>query len=245
MAAEPHADQDALSADVLATIAAYAERRLRGEPVWRILGEREFWGLPFALSSGTLEPRPDSETIVEAALALIGPRRDEALSILDLGTGTGCLLIALLSECPNAEGVGVDASEDACRTARANAIRNGVGGRTRIIRGDWASGLAGPFDLILSNPPYIPKREIAALAPAVRQYDPPLALDGGDDGLDAYRLLARQIPAILARNGVVVVEIGAGQEADVIAIFAAFGLVHRGSRADLGGHFRAICFTLS
>ncbi|WP_244488659.1 peptide chain release factor N(5)-glutamine methyltransferase [Bosea sp. Leaf344] len=228
-----------------AELAHVIRRRLAGEPVWRILGEREFWGLPFSLSAATLEPRPDSETLIETSLAWLGPRRSSPLSILDLGTGTGCLLIALLSECPLAQGLGVDASEAACATARANALRNGVADRSRFVVADWAGPLAAKFDLILSNPPYIPQRELARLAPSVRDYDPVRALDGGADGLDPYRRLASQIPLILAEGGLLVLEIGAGQEADVVAILAREGLVHRGSRADLGGHPRAICFTLA
>lgn len=234
-----------LSGEQASRLVQFAARRIKGEPVWRILGEREFWGLPFALSSETLEPRPDSETLIEAALGHLGPKRAGPLSLLDLGTGTGCLLIALLSECPLAEGLGVDASEDACRTAWGNAVSNGVGERSRFLVGDWASALAGRFDVVLSNPPYIPQQEVARLAPSVRDYDPLRALDGGPDGLGPYRTLAAQLPLILAPNGLVVLEIGAGQEADAIAIMAQKGLVHCGSRADLGGHPRAICFTLA
>lgn len=237
--------EETLNPDQSAAFADYAERRLKGEPVWRILGEREFWGLPFTLSPATLEPRPDSETLVEAALGLLGPRRSQPLSILDLGTGTGCLLVALLNECPQARGLGVDASEEACRTARANALRNAVAGRSHFVAGDWAAALASPFDLIVSNPPYIPQQEVARLAPSVRQYDPVRALDGGLDGLDPYRRLAKQLPLILALDGLIVLEIGAGQEADVIAIMTGEGLVHCGSQTDLGGHPRAICFTLA
>ncbi len=220
----------------------YAERRLAGEPVWRILGEREFWGLTFRLSPATLEPRPDTETLVEAVLEAMASRRNEALSVLDLGTGTGCLLVALLSEFAQAKGLGVDLSEEACETAAANAVANGVGTRAEFRQGDWLGGVDGVFDLIVSNPPYIPAGEIVGLAPAVRDHDPRLALDGGDDGLDPYRILARDLPARLAPGGIIVLEIGAGQERDVVALMRRAGLRYLGARNDLGGHPRALRF---
>ena len=232
----------ALDAAAAATFAGYLQRRAAGEPVWRILGEREFWGLTFRLSPATLEPRPDSETIVEAALAQLGARRGDSLSLLDLGTGTGCLLVALLSECPQARGLGVDLSEEACRTAAGNAMLNGVAARASFRKGSWAEGLAGAFDLIVSNPPYIPTAEIATLSTEVREHDPLLALDGGADGLGPYRIFARSLPALLAPGGFIVFEIGAGQKNDVVAIMAAGGLELRGSRHDLGGHERALIF---
>lgn len=219
-------------------------RRLAGEPIWRIIGEREFWGLPFRLSPATLEPRPDSETLVEAALAQLGTRRGEPLSILDLGTGTGCLLVALLSECPNATGIGIDLSDEACQTARGNAVLNGVADRASFRQGSWTAGLEATFDLILSNPPYISTAVIATLDASVRDHDPALALDGEDDGLGPYRLFAESLPPRLAAGGLVVLEIGAGQEEDVRAIMSAGGFVWRGSRRDLGGHPRALIFAL-
>lgn len=233
-----------LDAAMLGRLDGFAMRRLAGEPVWRILGEREFWSLPFRLSPATLEPRPDSETIVEAALGVLAERRDQPIAILDLGTGTGCLLVALLSECKAARGVGVDLSQEACETAAGNAERNGVGARARFRQGDWMAGLSERFDLIVSNPPYIPAGDIAGLDAAVRDHDPVRALDGGEDGLAAYRALAAGLPLRIAAGGAVVLEIGAGQEADVVAIMAAAGLIHRGSRRDLGGHPRALIFTL-
>lgn len=222
---------------------AYAARRLRGEPVWRILGEREFWGLPFRLSPATLEPRPDTETLVEAALAALKHRRDEPLAILDLGTGTGCLLIALLSEFRAARGVGVDLSEEACVTARDNAALNGVADRAAIRQGEWTHGLSQRFDLIVSNPPYIPTAVIATLSEAVREHDPLLALDGGDDGLACYRALAASLPDALVPGGLAILEIGAGQGPDVTVLMSAAGLRFAGSRRDLGGHERALLFT--
>jgi release factor glutamine methyltransferase len=227
----------------LARLDDYATRRLAGEPVWRILGEREFWSLPFKLSPATLEPRPDSETIVEAALAQLGERRHEPVAILDLGTGTGCLLVALLSECRRAHGLGIDISDEACATATENAQRNSVGDRAVFRVGNWVEGLEQRFDLIVSNPPYIPAAEISGLDVGVRDHDPMRALDGGPDGLDAYRRLADGLPAVLAPEGAVVLEIGAGQEADVIAIMTKAGLDYRGRRHDLGGHARALTFS--
>lgn len=231
-----------LDADARARVEDFATRRLAGEPVFRIIGEREFWGLPFSLSAATLEPRPDSETLVEAALDRLGDRRQDAISILDLGTGTGCLLISLLSECPAATGLGIDLSPEACETARRNALVNGVTERANFQQGSWTVGLGRQFDLIVSNPPYIPTREIAALDVSVRDHDPALALDGGSDGLDPYRVFARTLPSVLAPQGTVVLEIGAGQEADVIALMTEGGFIWGGSRRDLGGHARAVIF---
>ncbi|UZF92337.1 peptide chain release factor N(5)-glutamine methyltransferase [Bosea sp. NBC_00550] len=234
-----------LPVEALARLDGFASRRLAGEPVWRILGEREFWGLPFRLSPATLEPRPDSETIVEATLKQLVDRRHEPLSLLDLGTGTGCLLIALLSELPRATGLGVDLSEEAALTAAGNAALNGMAERATFRQGDWTEGLAGRFDVILSNPPYIPSAEIATLSVEVREHDPLLALDGGSDGLKPYRIFARTLPALLAPGGIIVFEIGAGQGTDVVALMREGGLEFLGSRSDLGGHERALIFTVA
>jgi release factor glutamine methyltransferase len=231
-----------LDSEAGAALLRYARRRLGGEPTWRIIGEREFWGLTFRLSPATLEPRPDSEAIVEAALAQIGERRNEALSVLDLGTGTGCLLISLLSEMPYANGLGIDLSREACLTAAANAALNGVATRARFMQGNWTEGLAGLFDVVLSNPPYIPSAEIEMLAPEVKDHDPRLALDGGGDGLAPYRDFARTLPALLKPQGFVVLEIGAGQKDDIVALMRGGGLELKGSRHDLGGHERALIF---
>lgn len=241
-----HADPDLiLPVEAVARLEAFSKRRLAGEPVWRILGEREFWGLPFRLSPATLEPRPDSETIVETALAQLAGRRQEDLALLDLGTGTGCLLIALLSELPQAQGLGIDLSEEACRTAAGNAVLNCVDGRASFRQGSWTEGVTGRFDLIVSNPPYIPSQEIATLSVEVREHDPMLALDGGADGLGPYRLFASVLPPLLAVGGAIVLEIGAGQGPDVVALMRGGGLEFRGSRNDLGGHERALIFTLA
>ncbi|ACA19079.1 protein-(glutamine-N5) methyltransferase, release factor-specific [Methylobacterium sp. 4-46] len=220
------------------SLSAALRRRASGEPVARILGAWEFWGLPFRLSPDTLVPRPDTETLVEAALDL-GHPRDAALRLLDLGTGSGCLLVALLSEWPRAEGVGIDLSLEALRTARANAARNGVGARAAWLRGDWAAALAGRFDVAVANPPYIAANLIPGLAPEVRDHDPRLALDGGADGLDCYRVILAQAADFLAPGGHLVVEIGYDQEEALRHLAEAAGLRVVVVRRDLAGHPRA------
>lgn len=229
------------------SIAKLAARRLAGEPVARIFSVKEFWGLPLLLSPATLVPRPETETIVEAALAALADRRSDPLRIADLGTGTGALLLALLHEFQSATGVGTDIAENALGTAQANAQALGLSARTQFVRTDFgsglvASGLAPLFDLVVSNPPYIASGEIEALAPEVRDHDPRLALDGGSDGLDAYRIIASQMPDLLGPNGVAVMEIGIGQAAEVEAIFKQAGLLLTATRADLAGIARALTF---
>jgi release factor glutamine methyltransferase len=218
----------------------YAARRVAGEPLSRIVGRREFWGLAFALSPETLDPRPDTETIVEAALAAFAARRGEALRIVDFGVGSGALLAALLSEFPAARGVGVDLSPGAAAQARANLDSLGLFARSEIRVGDWADGLDGPFDLIVANPPYVASGDIAGLAREVRDHDPRLALDGGADGLDAYRALAPAIARLLAPAGRFFVEVGAGQATDVIAIAGAAGLADLATHPDLAGIERVV-----
>jgi release factor glutamine methyltransferase len=204
------------------------------------LGNREFWSLSFRLSPATLSPRPDTETIVEACLAVL-PDRQGAYRLLDLGTGTGAILIALLSERPGAFGVGIDKAVEAVAVARLNAEDNGVAARAAFAEGDWMAGLVGPFDLIVSNPPYIPSRDIAGLDREVREHDPALALDGGADGLDAYRRIAADAPRLLARGGCLIFELGIGQAQDVAALMRAAGFTILGPpRKDLGGVARAL-----
>ncbi|MCP1974633.1 release factor glutamine methyltransferase [Bradyrhizobium elkanii] len=220
-----------------------AQRRLAGEPVARILGIKEFWGLPLHLSAATLVPRPDTETVVERALELLRADgvAERALRIADLGTGSGAILLALLSELPNAHGFGTDISAEALQTASRNAAELGLGQRTTWIECDYGSALAGAFELIVSNPPYIPSADIAGLDIEVRAHDPRTALDGGADGLDAYRALISQSAGLLAPSGFLVVEVGQGQSGDVEALMTASGLSPTGPpKADLGGIPRAV-----
>lgn len=219
-------------------------RRLAGEPVARIVGAWEFWGLPFALCPDTLVPRADTETLVETALAAQADRR-RRLRLLDLGTGSGCILVALLSELPNAFGVGVDRSEAALMQARVNAERNGVARRAAFVRADWLAGLSGAFDLIVSNPPYIASAVIEGLAIEVRAHDPRAALDGGDEGLDAYRVILSTLtrgPARLAPGGALVFEIGYDQAEAVGKLGAQAGFGTGQVVRDLAGQPRVVCF---
>ena len=244
-----HADlirdpERALSDAERARLDNWAERRLMGEPVSRILGSRAFWGLDFRLSPETLDPRPDTETLVDAVLAAL-PERDAGLRILDLGTGTGCILIALLSELPQAWGIGTDISLGALRTARDNAQRAGLANRTRFVQTDWLRGIGGRFDVIVSNPPYIPRAELGGLSREVRAYDPMAALDGGADGLDAYRAIVGGIDLLLTPGGIAAFEVGQGQAEAVGAMMAGSGLrpvLPSGavSAYDLGGIERAV-----
>lgn len=230
----------ALSPQERTAIASLAARRLAGEPVARILGQREFFGLPFALSKVTLVPRPETETIVEAALDALGGKRSERLRIADLGTGTGALLLALLHELKNATGIGTDLDPGALETAQANARALALADRAQFQHADFGAGLTPPFDLVISNPPYIPTNDIATLAVEVRQHDPKLALDGGTDGLDAYRAIATQLPNLLSAQGIAVLELGIGQADPVRAIVESTGLQVASMRADLGGIVRAL-----
>jgi release factor glutamine methyltransferase len=224
-------------------IAAYGARRLNREPVARILARKEFWSLTLAITDVVLVPRPETETVVEAALTAVeaaGPR-SRALRIVDIGTGSGALLLALLSELPNALGIGIDLDSSALALARDTAWRLGLLQRSAFVACDYGAAVAGAFDLIVSNPPYVARGEIAGLAPEVRDHDPHLALDGGIDGLDAYRAIAAGADRLLASNGHVCVEIGAGQVADVAALFTAAGLaIAQPAVHDLAGIPRAL-----
>ena len=234
--------QAPLGAGERTRLADWLQRRLAGEPLGRIAGRRDFWGMPFALSQATLEPRPDSETLIEAALERLdaGGRRHAPLRVLDIGTGTGCLLAALLRECPAAFGIAIDLSRQAATTARDNLARLGLGARAAVIVARWSDGVAGSLDVVISNPPYIPSGDIAGLDIAVRGHDPALALDGGTDGLDAYRAIVARLPALLAPEGFAVLELGIGQAAEVAALAVAAGLAVEQTRRDLGGIERAI-----
>ncbi|MBB5053236.1 release factor glutamine methyltransferase [Afipia massiliensis] len=225
------------------TIISFSQRRMTHEPVARILGHKEFWGLDLRLSDATLVPRPDTETVVAAALEILQDesRATRALRIVDIGTGSGAILLALLSELPNATGIGTDISMAALTTAELNALRLGLAGRSSFVQCDYATALSGPFDLIVSNPPYIRSAEIASLDSDVRDHDPHLALDGGADGLDAYRVITPQAAALLAPGGVLIFEVGYDQSTQVGALMRAAGLTLWSSpRADLGGTFRAV-----
>ena len=222
-----------------ALFAGWLSRRLDQEPVSRILGHREFWSLSFIVTPATLDPRPDSETLVEAVLAVF-PNRNRPYRIVDFGTGTGCLLIALLSEDPNAYGLGIDRSAAAARVAQANAEALGFANRTSIVICDWDEAITGGFDIIISNPPYIPSPEIATLMPAVRDYDPLPALDGGHDGLDPYRVLCHAAQRLLKPDGAVFFEVGQGQENDAEQLLRVAGLENCDYRRDLAGIVRVV-----
>lgn len=211
--------------------AVIARRRAR-EPSAYITGAREFWSLAFRVTRATLIPRPDSETLVEAALEAVA-EREAPVEILDLGTGSGCLLAALLAELPRARGLGVDIDPRAVAVAAGNARRLGLGARARFAVGDWGAALAGRFDLVICNPPYVPAGEIAGLAPEVAAFEPRRALAAGDDGLAAYRRLAPEIARLLAPGGAAVVELGAGRSAAVAGIFANARLAVVARRHDL------------
>jgi release factor glutamine methyltransferase len=235
--------QRPLTPDESTRIEDVARRRLAGEPVARIVGEKEFWGLPLRLSPATLVPRPDTETVVELALELLradgGTHRP--LRIADLGTGSGAILLALLSELPTATGFGTDISEQALQTAAANAISAGLAHRATFIACDYATGLSGPFDLIVSNPPYIRAADIAGLAVEVREHDPRAALNGGADGLDGYRALIPQAAVLLAPGAALVVEAGEGQSGPINGLMTLSGLTPTGApKADLAGIPRAV-----
>jgi release factor glutamine methyltransferase len=229
-----------LAADEADAIAVLAARRLAREPVARILGRKEFWQLSLGLNAETLVPRPESETVVEAALAALRGRHDAPLRIVDLGTGSGALLFALLSELPAAYGIGTDISLAALGCARANAAGLGLAGRAAFVACDYGAALCGPFDLLVSNPPYVARGDIAALQPEVRDFDPRRALDGGPEGLAGYRAIASQVRHLLAPGGVLVLELGFGQLADIHAIFSAVGLAPAAERHDLSGVARAL-----
>lgn len=243
MVVRPDLEISAISAERFETMMA---RRLKGEPVHRILGEREFYGLTFKLSAATLEPRPDTEALIDLVLPYLREIAGQktAPEILDMGTGTGAIAVTLLHEVKNAEAVAVDISEQALETATQNAERSGVATRFKALHSDWFKNVSGQFDMIVSNPPYIPHHEIAALSCDVREYDPFIALDGGKDGLDFYRSLALNAVNHLYKNGMVCVEIGAGQHSDVEAIFSEQSLQLIETMRDLGGHERAMIFKL-
>ncbi len=234
-------DDQPLSEPERARLESELTRRAGHEPVSRIVGRRHFWTLDLAVSPDTLDPRADTETLVEAVVHAI-PDRNTPLRILDLGTGTGAILLALLAEYPAATGLGIDLSDATLEIARANADSHGLAERASFAQGNWTEGLSGPFDLIVSNPPYIETADLPALPPEVREHDPILALDGGADGLDAYRAILPAIADLLDRDGSAVLEIGFGQADDVCRVARDCGLTEVARRADLGGVERALTF---
>ncbi|EHH68516.1 peptide chain release factor N(5)-glutamine methyltransferase [Gluconobacter morbifer] len=215
------------------------ERRATREPMAFITGETGFWTLDLETAPDTLIPRGDSESLIEVLLA-VRPDQKVPLSILDLGTGTGCLLLAALSEYPNAWGVGVDLAPQAVDLARRNARRTGLAERCMFLAGHWGDALCGRFDVVLSNPPYIESADIAGLMPEVSRYEPVRALDGGNDGLEAYRLICKAMPTLLVSGGHVILEMGIGQMEAVSALGRCNGLHEVARRADLGGVERAL-----
>jgi release factor glutamine methyltransferase len=258
-------------------LSAMTRRRMAHEPLSRLLDRRGFMDLDLMINPATLDPRPETEHLVEAVLARLehGAQkcerfcehtmrknkeleqgfdsiktqgaldRDAALNIIDLGTGSGAILIALLRALPHARAIGVDRAEAACHCARANAARYGLDARADFICGDLGTMLKGGFDVVVSNPPYIPTRDLAGLAREVREHDPVLALDGGADGLYFYRRLAGDSPRLLKAGGLLAVEIGAGQAQDVAAIFRQARLQHLEFMKDYAGHIRVVCATTS
>jgi release factor glutamine methyltransferase len=231
-----------LEAREVNAISGLAARRLKREPLSRILGTKEFWSLALAVTPDVLVPRPETETVVEGALDFVvrGGLRMEKLRILDIGTGSGALLVALLNELPNATGIGTDISRAALEAARINVTQFGFESRCSLIACDMAAGVEGQFDLVVSNPPYIARGDIASLAPEVRDYDPILALDGGGDGLAAYRSISADAKRLLAQGGRLFVELGAGQEPAVRKLFTNAGLAVGVARNDLAGTPRVL-----
>ena len=235
--AEP---ENTASAAEAASYRATIARRTSRQPVSRILGTREFFGRPFLLAPSVLDPRPDTETVIDAVLQRFRDRRP--FRFLDLGTGSGIIAITLLCELPAAQAVATDISDAALSVARANAARHGIADRLSLVHASWLDGVEGRFDLVVSNPPYIPLGEIEGLAPEVRGHDPRLALDGGPDGLEAYRRIAAGAGAKLAPGGVVMVEIGCGREQQVSTILARHGFHGESVRNDIAGRPRCLAF---
>ena len=226
-----------------ARLEALVARRQAREPYSRLSGRRPFWTLDLVLSPETLDPRPDSETLVEVVLAAV-PDRGASLRLLDLGTGTGCLLLALLSELPNAVGVGVDILGGATAVARRNAAAHGLGDRALFVVADWAQAIGvGAADVVVANPPYIRSDGIDRLAPEVARHEPRMALDGGSDGLDAYRVLAGELPRLVRHGGLAAIELGVGQREPVARLMHAGGLAIQAVRCDLSGVPRVLLMT--
>jgi release factor glutamine methyltransferase len=228
-----------LDPEQIATLNSYLDRRIAREPISHILGRKGFWKIMLHVTPDVLTPRPDTETVVEAALREWP--EDEARTIVDLGVGSGAIILAILAERPAAKGLGIDVSEDALAVARENAANLGLAGRLALLRGDWTAGLEeSSFDMVVSNPPYIPTDHIDTLEPEVRDHEPRLALDGGADGLDAYRVLAPEILRVLKPGGRFLVEIGHDQSAQVEPLFAAAGAEDVATLKDLSDRHRVV-----
>ncbi len=229
----------AVAAGVVARVERLAARRLAREPMSHILGWREFWSLRFRVTSDVLTPRPDSETLIEAVVRAL-PDRGAPLRILDLGVGSGCLLLSLLHELPRASGMGVDRSARALVVARQNARALGLAGRAELRAGDWGEGIEEVFDVVVSNPPYVPSDDIETLDPEVSEHEPWLALDGGADGLDCYRRLTGELGYLVRPGGLVALEVGKGQAGMVGRIIRAAGFTDLAVRDDLAGVPRVV-----
>jgi release factor glutamine methyltransferase len=233
---DPHR---ALGAEAADRFEGYLDRRARREPVSQILGRRAFWTILLKVTGDVLTPRPETESLLDVVLAAFPAER--RFTVLDLGVGSGALLLAILAERPGATGLGVDISEAALAVARENAANLGLASRAALLRGDWTTGLAeASFDLVVANPPYVATAEIETLAPEVRDHEPRLALDGGADGLDAYRSLVPEILRVLRPGGLLAVEIGATQQEAIEALFRAAGAEHVTTHQDLGARPRVV-----
>jgi len=215
------------------------DRRVSREPLSHLFGRREFWSIEFEVSDNVLDPRPDSEVLIETGLSH-WPNRSDSFSVLDLGTGSGCLLLSLLKNRPYAIGVGVDVSGAALEIARRNAARIVPDGRAQFLKADWGSSISNPFDLVVANPPYIPSDQISELDAEIKNFEPLLALDGGLDGLDAYRCIARDLARLTTPTGVILLEIGSDQSEQVTSIVEKCGLVVECIRNDLAGRNRCL-----
>lgn len=227
-------------------LSSFVERRLKHEPVARIIGEQEFWSLPFILNEETLVPRSDTEIVIELALSLVDTHlsgRQSKLKILDLGCGSGCILCALLKELPLSTGVGCDLSEKALEASYQNAFRNGLAERAQFVKSHWFDEVTGSFDVIVSNPPYIPDSCIDGLEDEVRLFDPHRALSGGDDGLRDYKEILSEAGLFLSSEGFLIFEIGMGQEEDVIRLAESCGYALFGQKEDYSGILRSLAFT--
>ena len=233
-----------MARDHLEILEAFAIRRMRDEPTSRIIGHRGFWSIDLLVAKEVLDPRPDTEVVIEATLAVARNRRSETLSILDLGSGSGAISCALLSELPNAQVLAVDLSHAACLATAANLSRCGYLHRAKVIGGNWADAINGRFDIIVSNPPYIRSNDIKGLDPAVRNYDPALALDGGCDGLYSYREIILALPGLAGQGCIVVFEVGVDQAMAVAGLLDTQNFKLLEIRHDLGGHPRAVAATL-